>query len=128
MPKTSIQQCIVIDALPSKVWKILTHQEYTCQFFLDDDFIFDWTEGGSILLKNEQKGKVEEIIPGVSLKFSLQQGFQTFIYSYNINPDANGVELNMNCDGLSGNDEEYFLRLQQLQLILQKIKWLAEYS
>lgn len=128
MPKTCIQQCIVIDALPSKVWKILTHQEYTRQFFLDDDFVFDWTEGGSILLKEEQKGKIEEIVPGVSLKFSLQQGSQTFMYSYDISPDVNGVELNMHCNGISGNDEQYFLRVQQLQLILQKIKWLAEYS
>ena len=128
MPKTSIQQQIIIDALPSKVWKILTHQEYTRQFFLDDDLIFDWTEGGSIFLKDEQKGKIEELIPGVSLKFSLQQGSQTFIYSYNISPDLNGVELIMDCNGFSGNDEEYLLRLQQLQLILQKIKWLAEYS
>ena len=56
MPKTSIQQCILIDALPSKVWKVLTHQEYTSQFFFDDDFVFEWTEGGSILLKEEQRG------------------------------------------------------------------------
>jgi len=128
MSKTNIQQHIVIDALPSKVWKILTHQEYTRQFFMDDGFVFDWTEGGPIFLKQEQKGTVEEIVPGVSIKFNLQQGPQTFIYSYNISPHLNGVELNMNCNGFSGNDEEYFLRLQQLQLILQKIKWLAEYS
>lgn len=128
MSKTNIQQHILIDALPSKVWKILTHQEYTSQFFLSDEFVFDWTEGGSILFEDEQRGTVEEIVPGVSLKFNLQQGVQTFFYSYNLNPHLNGVELNIHCNGLSGSDEEYFLRLQQLQLILQKIKWLAEYS
>ena len=127
MPKTNIQQHVFIDALPSKVWKILTHQEYTIQFF-PDDFVFDWKEGGPIYLKDEEKGRIEEIIPGVSLKFSLQQGARTFVYSYNINPDANGVALNMNCNGFADNDEEYLLRLQQLQLTLQKIKWLAEYS
>lgn len=128
MSKTNIQQRITIDALPSKVWKILTHQEYTHQYFLDDDFIFDWTEGGLIFLKEEPKGKVEEIVPGVSLKFSLQQGVQTLMYSYNISPDVNGVELDIRCNGFAADDEEYFLRLQQLQIILQKIKWLAEYS
>ena len=41
---------------------------------------------------------------------------------------GDGVELKMKCEGFTATQTEYLIRVQQANLLLKKIKWLAEYS
>ena len=139
MTKTSLQQQTTIHALPSKVWKVLTHPPYVNQH-LDDDgnIVSEWTEGSSIQ-KFETTGttkhlvdvgQVLETVPGMFLKFSFREGeTPTFITTtYELIVAGDGVELKMKCEGFIATQSEYLIRVQQANLLLKKIKWLAEYS
>jgi hypothetical protein len=135
MPKTNLQQQITIHALPSKVWKVLTCSEYVNQYFPKENIQCDWTEGSSILLFPEKEkpitiGHVMESVPGLFLKFSFREETTSAIIcvTYELIIASNGVELKMKCTGFEATHPEYIIRVQQSNLILQKIKWLAEYS
>ncbi|TMI78837.1 MAG: SRPBCC domain-containing protein [Bacteroidetes bacterium] len=139
MTKTSLQQQTTIHALPSKVWKVLTHPSYVNQHLHDDgSIVSDWTEGSSIQKvedTDETKqliyvGRVLETVPGMLLKFSFREG-DTSIYiitTYELIVAGDGVELKMKCEGFTATQTEYLIRVQQANLLLKKIKWLAEYS
>jgi Activator of Hsp90 ATPase homolog 1-like protein len=139
MPKTSLQQQTTIHALPSKVWKVLTHPPYVNQH-LDDDgsIVSDWTEGSSIQKLEDtgmtkqlvHVGQVLETVPGMFLKFNFREG-ETSTYittTYELIVAGEGVELKMKCEGFTATQSEYLIRVQQANLLLKKIKWLAEYS
>ena len=138
MPKTNLRQEISIDALPSKVWKVLTHSDYTSQYFPVENIICHWTEGSPILFQRnnhagreeKNKGFVLEAVPGMLLKYSLQEEHSTNIITttYRLIPGNNAVELKICLEGFSDTDEEFLLRWEQIKLLLQKIKWLAEYG
>lgn len=138
MTKTSLQQQILIYALPSKVWKVLTSPAYVKQHLHDGDIMCDWTEGSSIQAtesKTETKqsiymGRVFETVPGMLLKFSFREGDTTtyLITTYELIVAGGGVELKMKCEGFNATQQEYLIRAQQANLLLKKIKWLAEYS
>ena len=135
MSKTNLQQQITVHALPSKVWKVLTNPGYVNQYLYKGDISSDWTEGNSIHLIAENKeptslGIVLQSDPGMFLKFSLQEenSANRIIISYELIIAGDGVEIKMKCEGFMASDQEYLLRVQQAKLIVQKIKWLAEYS
>lgn len=136
MPKTYLRQDISIDALPSKVWKVLTHADYTSQYF-PDGIQCNWIEGSRILMRIENKyseeidkGLVLEAVPGMVLKYCLQEdrAINTIITTYRLIPGNNAVELKIYLEGFIDTEEDYQLRMQQVKLLLQKIKWLAEYG
>src|SRR5215470_2087420 len=137
MPKTSLQQQTTIHALPSKVWKVLTHPPYVNQH-LDDDgsIVSDWTEGSSIQKLEDTGltrqlvyvGDVLETVPGMLLKFSFREGDTYIVTTYELIVAGEGVELKMKCEGFNATQTEYLIRVQQANLLLKKIKWLAEYS
>lgn len=52
MSKTNLRQEIAIDALPSKVWKVLTEPDYTSQYFPLENISSNWTGGTFIDIKN----------------------------------------------------------------------------
>lgn len=138
MAKTSLQQQIVIHALPSKVWKVLTNPAYVKQHLHDGNIVCDWTEGSSIQVnhsKTETKqsiymGHVFETVPGMLLRFSFREGdtLTYIITTYEFIVAGDGVELKMKCEGFNATQQEYLIRVQQANLLLKKIKWLAEYS
>jgi uncharacterized protein YndB with AHSA1/START domain len=135
MRKTNLQQHITVQALPSKIWKVLTSPDYVNQYFFDKNVSCDWIEGSSIVAIAEQNGsmnmgKVLESVPGISLKFNFhEEHTSTYVTTtYELIVDGEGVELKMKCEGFTATDQEYFLRIQHARLLLQKIKWLAEYS
>ena len=139
MTKTSLQQQTTVHALPSKVWKVLTHPTYVNQHLLDDgSIISDWTEGSSIQKTEDavgtrqlvSVGDVLEAVPGMLLKFSFREGnTSTYIVTtYELIVAGEGEELKMKCEGFSATQSEYLIRVQQANLLLKKIKWLAEYS
>lgn len=137
MPKTNLQQHIFIDALPSKVWKVLTCGDYLSQYLFEGNIHCKWTEGSPLTLVSQDEGKTEtvhkgsivQVVPGVLLKYNLQEKDSPCINStYELIPAEDGVELKIQCEGFEDSDGEYLIRQQQVKLLLQKIKWLAEYS
>ena len=135
MCKTNLQQQVTVRALPSKVWKVLTSPDYVNQYFFEKNISCNWMDGSPIVALAEHNGsinmgKVLESVPGISLKFNfLEEHTSDYLTTtYELLVDGDGVELKMKCEGFSATDQEYFLRLQQAKLLLQKIKWLSEYS
>ena len=134
MSKTNLQQQITVHALPSKVWKVLTHSEYVNQYFLKESIHSNWMEGSPIIFHEEDNadtiGQVLESVPGMLLKFKLyEENISAFIITtYELILDGEGIELKIKCEGFSASQQEYLIRVQQAKLLLQKIKWLSEYS
>ena len=135
MSKTNLQQQITVHALPSKVWKVLTGTDYISQYFLDGHINSDWTEGSSIFLVEDDTkliniGKVLQSVPGMLLQFGFrEENTSTYLVTtYELILAGEGVELKMKCEGFSATHQEYLIRVQQSNLLLQKIKWLSEYS
>lgn len=138
MSKTNLQQQVTVQALPSKVWRVLTCSDYVNQYLVDGRIISAWTEGSPILLDGEQEdsnapvtiGRVFQSIPGMFLKFSLrEENDGTFIVTtYELIVARDGIDLKLKREGFSATYQEWMIRVQQANLVLQKIKWLAEYS
>jgi len=134
MSKTNLQQQITVHALPSKVWKVLTGPDYINQYFLDCNINSDWTEGSSIFLDSGSKpvniGEVLQSIPGMLLQFGFrEENTSTYLVTtYELILAGEGVELKLRCEGFNASHQEYLIRVQQSNLLLQKIKWLSEYS
>jgi len=134
MSKTNLQQQITVHALPSKVWKVLTGPDYINQYFLDGNINSDWTEGSSIFLDSGSEpitiGEVLQSIPGMLLQFGFhEENTSTYLVTtYELILAGEGVELKLRCEGFNASHQEYLIRVQQSNLLLQKIKWLSEYS
>jgi len=138
MPKTNLQQQIFIDALPSKVWKVLTSPDYVNQYLFEGSIHCNWTDGSPLTLAIETSGKIETFhkgnvvnaVPGMLLRYQLRdENAVCFItLTYELIPAEDGIELKLYCEGFDDSDEECILRLQQTKLLLQKVKWLAEYA
>jgi uncharacterized protein YndB with AHSA1/START domain len=136
MSKTNLQQQITVHALPSKVWKVLTHPDYISQYFFEGNIDSEWTEGSTILLHEQSSnnainiGEVLQSVPGMLLKFNFREGHTStcLTTTYELILAGDGVDLKMKCEGFTANPQEYFIRVQQSNLLLQKIKWLSEYS
>ena len=94
----------------------------------------DWTEGSIIFSVTEKEphssiGEVLESVPGMLLKFNFREDNAMFVTrTYELILAGDGVELKMKCEGITASNPEFMLRVQQANLILQKIKWLSEYS
>ena len=140
MHKKLIRHEVSIHALPTKVWRVLTHTEYAQQFLFNEELQSDWVKGSPIVLETESKGKkeavrkglVQEVIPGISLHFTL---FELPEFSdcpvschYELVPEEGGVRLILSHEVLLLSDHLYPPMSQNCQMMLQKIKWLAEYS
>jgi len=135
MSKTNLQQQITVHALPSKVWKVLTGAEYINQYLFDGNINSDWTEGSSIFFAEEDTkpvniGQVLQSVPGMLLQFGFrEENTSTYLVTtYELILAGEGVDLKMKCEGFNASQQEYLIRVQQSNLLLQKIKWLSEYS
>lgn len=137
MPKTNLQQQILIEALPSKVWKVLTCSRYIAQYLFEGILECKWTEGSPLTLVTESngstqtlhKGKVVQAVPGVLLQYHLQDDSSGCMNTtYEILPAGDAVELKIKCEGFEDNDEEFDMRFHQVNMLLKKIRWLAEYA
>lgn len=135
MTKTNLQQQIIVRALPSKVWKVLTGADYINQYFFDGNIDSDWTEGSSIFFTEHNSrpiniGQVLQSVPGMLLQFGFREENTSsyLITTYELILAGEGVELKMRCEGFNATHQEYLIRVQQSNLLLQKIKWLSEYS
>ncbi|HEU0109630.1 MAG TPA: SRPBCC domain-containing protein [Flavisolibacter sp.] len=139
MHKKLIRHEIIIHALPSKVWKILTSSEYAQQYMFYEELQSDWIKGSPILLETTNgngsllnRGLVQEVQPGISLEFTL---FELPQFSdcpvqcrYELVPEDGGIRLILSQDVLLYSEKLYDILSDNCQVMLQKIKWLAEYS
>jgi uncharacterized protein YndB with AHSA1/START domain len=135
-----LKEEITIHALGTKVWNVLTSPHYTKQYLFDGELISDWISGSSILYKFEREGnaevvyqgKVLHIVPGISLQFTFpaidnpEAGNSTL--SYELIPHSNGIQLKLTNEVIYQSEELYKIMLQNWRMVLQKIKWLAEYA
>lgn len=129
MPKTNLRHQILIDALTSKLWKVLTEREYLEQW-MNLSFEGVWVPGKEIFFSGEtsHSGIVNDVVPGMLLSYAiLHESFKENV-QFEIIPDPGGLELKYFCSGFTDTEEEYLLRLQNTGLQLQKIKWLAEFG
>ena len=135
-----LREEVSIYALASKVWKILTQPQYTCQYFFDSIVISKWEKGGPIILEVEKDGEkkiirtgsIIEIVPGISLHFALLEESQSFANAvntrYDLLPEESGIRLKLMQEIFSLSEEQYKIAAGHWIMILQKIKWLAEYG
>ena len=137
MQTLKLRHEITIHALASKLWKVLTCSEYTDQFLFDGRLVSDWNEGGAIMLVEEKGdhnqvrtvGQVEDVIPGLSLRFQLLTIGEHFngpvLFHYELSPAPEGIRLSL----FQEAPENGLVMLREYStLMLQKIKWLAEYA
>lgn len=140
MHKKLLRHEIIIHAPPTKVWRVLTCSEYAQQFLFNEELQSDWIKGSPILLEVDDgikkravnKGMVQEVIPGISLQFTLYE-LPEFSdcpvqCQYELVPEEGGIRLILSQEVLLYTHELYTLMSQNCQMMLQKIKWLAEYS
>lgn len=130
---------VTIHALTSKVWKVLTSREYTEQFLFEGELVSDWAVEGPILLEVEangekqlvNKGVIEEIVPGISLRFrisGLPYSNDPVIFQYELIPEEGGIRLILSVEIVFAKEELQKMITANCKMMLQKIKWLAEYS
>lgn len=123
---------ISIHALTTKLWAVLTHPDYTSQYLFDDRVVSGWTKESELISEtSEARGKVEESVPGISLQYLLYrlEGITDapVHFHFQLVPEEGGICLGLSL-ALLLSDELYHATMDYCRNLLQKIKWLAEYS
>jgi hypothetical protein len=136
MHKRILRHEVTIHALTTKLWRVLTSPAYTEQFFFNGQYHSDWTKDSPIYAgekdeRTQKKGMVQEVVPGISLQFSLFElgefSNNPVRFSYELVPDQGGIMLILSADVVFNSEQLYRLMDEQCKMMLQKIKWLAEY-
>ena len=129
-----------IQAPASKVWSILTSLKYTQQFFFDERLVSDWKKGDPIYSETEiesvkqimKKGWVEQVHTGESLEFTLLQldrfSFEPVLCLFQLLAMGETVRLVFSMEICLYAPDVYPTLSAQCKMMLQKIKWLAEFS
>jgi uncharacterized protein YndB with AHSA1/START domain len=131
---------ISIHALTSKVWSVLTSPDYTQQFLIEGEIVSEWTNGSRIFLEQDrngnrekvEKGIIHEAVPGISLHFTLfhpgEQVKEPLNFLYELLPEEGGVRLVLTQETIVPKEDLFRIMSENSMMMLQKIKWLAEYS
>ena len=134
MHKRTLRHEVTIHALTTKLWRVLTSSEYTEQFLFDGQFVSDWTKGSSICSPadtQKERGLVKDVVPGIALEFTLfglaDVSDAPVDLSYQLVPEQGGIMLILAVNIAFEADNLYRLMDEQCKMMLQKIKWLAEY-
>jgi uncharacterized protein YndB with AHSA1/START domain len=135
MHKRTLRHEVTIHALTTKLWRVLTSSEYTEQFLFDGQFVSDWTKGSPICSpvanQKTERGLVKDVVPGIALEFTLfslaDVSDAPVDLSYQLVPEQGGIMLILAVNIAFDTDSLYKLMDEQCKMMLQKIKWLAEY-
>ncbi len=139
MQTLTLRHELIIHAHTAKLWEVLTSAEYTEQFLVEGRIACDWTEGEPIFLIQEQGllnqvstiGKVRDVNPGTSLSFSLSSVNEFIrepvVFHYELFAAADSTRLIL-LQEVALAAEDFRLLNEHGKAMLQKIKWLAEYS
>ena len=133
MSKTTLRHELTIHALTTKLWSILTCSDFTRKFLFHDEFISEWTEGSPVLsaVTNNQHGVILQVIPGVMLRFNLQLpelSCEPVEFRYELTPEEGGIHLKLVQELRPHNDVSLRMVAENTNIMMHKIKWLAEYS
>ncbi|MEJ0103828.1 MAG: SRPBCC domain-containing protein [Bacteroidota bacterium] len=133
----TLRESIVINAGPSRIWSVLTKPEYSRQYYYDLEIRSGWVAGSEIYWDNEEgiiakKGKIRNIIPGMFIEFTIQNASgpdnTVILTRYELQTDEDGIKLSV-MQEIPDESGPGFKHHQQIwRIMLQKIKWLAEYS
>ena len=136
----SLREAIDINARPSRIWAVLTRPEYTRQYFYDYSIYSSWAKGNEIRWEHEKdgvthtvkKGRVVNIIPGLLLEFIISDSDDpensAIPSSYEMQAAEAGIRLIVKQELPFCPEPEFKYILQNWRAMLQKIKWLSEYS
>jgi hypothetical protein len=138
MQKRILRHDITIHALTTKLWRVLTSSTYIEQFLFDGRYVSDWTKDSPIFSSDNneagqriEKGLVREVVPGISLQFTLfgpgEFSNDPVGFLYELVPDQGGIMLILSVDLVYSSDHLCKLMDEHSKMMLQKIKWLAEY-
>ena len=137
MHKRILRHEVTIHALTTKLWRVLTQSNYTEQYLFDGRYMSEWSTGSAVYATEEesnekvQKGIVQDVVPGISMKFELcapgAYVADPVGISYELVPDQEGIMLILTMEVISGSEQLYKFIDEQSKMMLQKIKWLAEY-
>ena len=133
MPKTTLKHELTVHALTTKLWSVLTSSDFTRQFLFNDEFISEWTEGSPVISAetNEKHGTIRQVIPGVLLSFDLhlpELSRDPVEFRYELAPGEDGIQLKLVQELNLHNEVSVRSITENTNIMLQKIKWLAEYS
>lgn len=133
MPKTTLKHELTIHALTSKLWNVLTSSDFTRQFLFDDELISEWTEGSPVFsaATNARQGQIEQVVPGVLLRYSLhlpEFSAEPVHFRYELVPAESGIRLKLEQEVHIAKETSPDNINECTSIMLQKIKWLAEYS
>ena len=139
MQTLKLRDEVTIHALTTKLWKVLTSSEYTEQFLFEGKLVSEWMEGHPILLIEETGsnkkvttiGEVEAVVPGIQLRFRLSSLGEFFkeavVFHDELSPDDEGIRLALSQEAAVSHNAISLLK-EYGRMMLQKIKWLAEYA
>lgn len=137
MHKRILRHEVTIHALTTKLWRVLTNSAYTEQFLFDGRYFSDWSSGSAVYAREDEgnekvkKGTVQDVVPGISLKFDLSAPDELLHdpvgILYELVPDQGGIMLILTMEINSVSEHHYKMIEEQSKMMLQKIKWLAEY-
>ena len=132
--KRSLRETVIISALPTKVWAVITDPHYTRQYYFDDDMA-ETSPNGRVAAENgskiSDKLKVMDMVPGLFFKCSLRGSYianDELVLLYELIPAEGGIELKVTVETNAMTDDEYRMHIENWKIILQKIKWLAEFE
>lgn len=135
MRKTNLQQQILIDSLPEKIWTVLTHPDYLVQYLPEGAINSEWKDelsmaGSKASRPAEPKTVTRQAITGTMLHYTVREERtgDLLLVTYQLRPSGEGTILTVEYSQFSDTEEEFLFRNQQARLLLQKIKWLAEYA
>ena len=139
-PKKTFRDEIRIHALTTKIWNVLTCSDYTSQYLFDSEMVANWVKDGEIIWQSEKegslqpvkKGKIHQIIPGICIQFSIhdlqEPQMEEITVTYELLPEEDSINLRLTQEVPFHSTEVFNLLVENWRMILQKIKWLAEYS
>ena len=142
MKKTQIsEQKIEINTSKEKLWSILTESEFTKQYMFNCAVESNWEIGSPITWKGNyqgydafQKGEILAVKPFELIKYStfdpnfgLEDIPQNYIHvSYLISENEGSIQLTVMNETFDGNDERMGHIKQGWEMVLPKIKEVAE--
>lgn len=132
-----LNESVVINAGPSRIWSVLTKSEYCRQYYYDLEVSSAWVAGSEINWYKEdgvvfKTGKILTIIPGIFIEFKSQNAISpsemNILTRYELQTDEHGIKLSVKQEIPAESGPEFKHHQQIWRAMLQKIKWLAEYS
>jgi hypothetical protein len=132
----TLKEAIVINAGPSRIWKVLTTAAYSRQYYYDLEIDSEWTQDSAIYWRKDgviiKTGRVTGIIPGMFVEFEIFPAKDNptlkIVSRYDLQTDVDGIKLTIVLPVSIDSESEFISHRQICRAMLQKIKWLAEYS